>query len=56
MKISRLLWLPILATALAPVAARADTITMAATYYTIAEGDQDMNHLASGVFDNEVQS
>ncbi len=29
---------------------------MAVTYYTIAENDQDMNHLANGVFDNEVQS
>ena len=31
-------------------------ITMSATYYTIAESDQDMNHLAGGVFNNEVQS
>jgi hypothetical protein len=31
-------------------------ITMSATYYTIAENDQDMNHLASGVLSNEVQS
>jgi len=31
-------------------------ITMSATYYTIAESDQDMNKLAGGVFNNEVQS
>jgi fibro-slime domain-containing protein len=31
-------------------------ITMSTTYYTIAETDQDMNHLAAGVFNNEVQS
>jgi len=31
-------------------------ITMSATYYTIAESDQDTNHLAGGVFNNEVQS
>jgi fibro-slime domain-containing protein len=36
-------------------AAFADPITMSATYYTITEGDQDMNHLAGGVFNNEVQ-
>ena len=35
---------------------RAEVVTMSAAYYTIAEGDQDMNHLASGVFSNEVQS
>ena len=56
MKLSRLLWASIVAMALAPIATRADTITMSATYYTIAEGDQDMNHLASGVFNNEVQN
>ena len=39
-----------------PSAARADTITMSATYYTIAADDVDMGHLASGVFNNEVQS
>jgi fibro-slime domain-containing protein len=44
------------AMALAPCSARAGVITMSATYYTIAEGDQDMNHLAGGVFSNEVQS
>jgi hypothetical protein len=53
---SRLLWVSIVAIALAPLAARADTITMSATYYTIAEGDQDMGHLAGGVFNNEVQN
>jgi fibro-slime domain-containing protein len=42
--------------ALAPLAARASSVTMSATYYTIAEGDQDMNRLASGVFNNEVQN
>jgi fibro-slime domain-containing protein len=31
-------------------------ITMSATYFTIAEGDQDMNHLAGGVINNEVLS
>jgi len=41
--------------ALAPLVARADTITMSVTYYTISETDQDMNDLASGVFNNEVQ-
>jgi hypothetical protein len=41
---------------LASFPARAGVITMAVTYYTIAENDQDMNHLATGVFDNEVQS
>ena len=42
--------------ALAPFSARAGVITVSATYFTIAENDQDMNHLAPGVFDNEVQS
>lgn len=42
--------------ALTPLAARASSITMSATYFTIAEGDQDMNRLAGGVFSNEVQS
>lgn len=36
-------------------AVSADPITMSATYYTIAESDQDMNHLAGGVYNNEVQ-
>jgi hypothetical protein len=40
---------------LAPLAAGA-SITMSATYYTIAESDQDMGHLAGGVFSNEVQN
>ena len=44
------------AAALLPLAATAGTITMSATYYTIAENDQDMNHLAGGVFANEVQN
>lgn len=44
------------ALALAAISARAGTITMSATYYTIAETDQDMNHLAGGVFTNEVQN
>ena len=39
-----------------PLAARAGTISMSATYYTIAGADQDMNHLAIGAFDNEVQA
>jgi hypothetical protein len=41
--------------AVAPLALNAGPVTMSATYYTIAENDQDMNHLAGGVFDNEVQ-
>jgi hypothetical protein len=41
---------------LAPFAASAGTITMSVTYYEIAETDQDMGHLARGVFTNEVQS
>jgi hypothetical protein len=45
-----------IAVALAPLAARAGDITMAVTYYTIGESDQDMNHLAGGVYDNEVQT
>jgi fibro-slime domain-containing protein len=44
-----------MAPALSPISARAGTIRMSATYYTIAENDQDMNHLATGVFSNEVQ-
>jgi hypothetical protein len=44
------------AMALVPVAARAGTITMSATYYTIGESDRDMNTLALGTFSNEVQS
>jgi fibro-slime domain-containing protein len=47
--------LAIMAT-LSPLAAFAGTITMSATYYTIAETDQDENDLAGGVFDNEVQN
>jgi hypothetical protein len=30
--------------------------TLNATYYTIAESDKDANHLAGGVYDNEVQN
>ena len=30
--------------------------TLAITYYTIGEKDQDANHLATGVFNNEVQN
>jgi fibro-slime domain-containing protein len=56
MNLSRLLLVSTAAIILAPLAARADTITMSATYYTIAESDQDMAHLASGVFNNEVQN
>jgi len=56
MKFSRLLWISIVAVSFAPLAARADTITMSATYYTIAESDQDMSHVAGGVFNNEVQN
>jgi hypothetical protein len=36
------------------VAAHANTLTI--DYYTIAESDKDANHLAGGVFDNEVQN
>jgi hypothetical protein len=39
----------------APLAA-ADSITMSVTYYTVAETDQDMGHLAGGTFSNEVQT
>jgi hypothetical protein len=44
--------------ALAPFAADAGagTITMSVTYYTIAETDQDMGHLANGTFTNEVRN
>jgi hypothetical protein len=39
----------------APLAvAHASSLTL--TYYTIAETDQDANHLAGGTFDNEVQN
>jgi len=44
------------AMALVPFAASAGTITMSVTYYTIAETDRDMGHLAYGTFSNEVQS
>lgn len=44
------------AIALGAISASAGPITMSATYYTIAENDQDMNKLAGGVFNNEVQS
>lgn len=46
----------ITATMLAAFGARAGTITMSATYYTIGETDQDMNDLAIGVFNHEVQN
>jgi hypothetical protein len=55
MKLSRVFWASILASALAPAAARA-AITMSATYYTIGETDRDMNHLAGGTPNNEVQN
>jgi hypothetical protein len=35
-------------------AAHASSLTI--NYYTIAESDKDANHLASGLFDNEVQN
>lgn len=44
------------ALALSPFAASAGTVTMSVTYYTIAENDRDMVHLAQGIFNNEVQS
>jgi fibro-slime domain-containing protein len=52
------LWRTLLAStvALAPLVAHADPITMSVTYYTIAESDQDMNHLGSGTYNNEVRS
>jgi len=56
MKIRYLALLGVLAPVLGSAAAHADTITMAATYFTIGESDQDMNHLAPGVFNNEVQN
>jgi fibro-slime domain-containing protein len=43
------------ALALAPLAS-GGSVTMSATYYTIAENDRDMGHLASGVLTNEVQN
>jgi fibro-slime domain-containing protein len=43
------------ALALAPLAS-GSSITMSVTYFTIAENDQDMNHLAGGVLNNEVQN
>ena len=46
----------ITAMVLSPMVARATTVTMSATYYTIAESDHDMNSLAFGVFANEVQN
>jgi hypothetical protein len=54
----RKLVLPIATVAMAvvPFAAHAGTVTMSVVYYTIAENDQDMNHLAGGVFTNEVQN
>ncbi len=39
----------------APVAAVHAANTMTISYYTIAETDQDANHLAGGTFNNEVQ-
>jgi fibro-slime domain-containing protein len=55
-KKARLVWLALLSAGLAPAAAQAGSITMSATYYTIAENDPDMGGLAGGAFDNEVQS
>jgi len=47
--------LGLLVVALAPVAlVHANALTM--TYYTVATTDQDVNHLAGGSFDNEVQA
>jgi fibro-slime domain-containing protein len=52
-----LIWpLAVAAMGLAPFAAAAGTITMSVTYYTVAETDHDMKHLAYGTFTNEVQS
>jgi hypothetical protein len=43
----------ILAALLAPIAGQAQTLNI--NYFTIGETDQDANHLAGGVFSNEVQ-
>jgi hypothetical protein len=43
----------VLAALLAPIAGQAQTLDI--NYYTIGENDQDANHLAGGVFSNEVQ-
>jgi len=51
-----ILLMAVAAMALAPFATAQSTITMSATYYTIGASDQDMGHLAVGVFTNEVQS
>ncbi len=56
MKILRSSQVSLLAVAIAVSAGHAHAITMTATYYTIGETDQDMNHLATGVFNNEVQN
>jgi hypothetical protein len=55
MRTLRAVTLGILALAIAPLTAvHAQSLTI--DYYTIAESDQDGNHLAFGSFDNEVQS
>ena len=38
----------------APMAAVHAANKMTITYYTVAETDQDANHLAGGTYDNEV--
>lgn len=48
-------WVLVAIFALAPIAARAN-IVLSVNYYTISESDPDMGHVASGSFDNEVQS
>ncbi|HEX4027298.1 MAG TPA: PEP-CTERM sorting domain-containing protein [Rhizomicrobium sp.] len=55
MNIRRSMLLGLTLAAFVPCApALADTVTV--TYYNIAENDQDANHLATGIFDNEVQT
>jgi hypothetical protein len=48
--------LALLATIIAAPLTVAHASSLTLTYYTIAETDQDANHLASGVSNNEVQS
>jgi hypothetical protein len=48
--------LGVLTMTLAPWMATHAANIVGITYYTIAETDQDANHLAFGVFDNEVQT
>jgi hypothetical protein len=48
--------LPALLTGLVPIGAAHAANIMTIDYYTIAETDKDANHLAGGVYSNEVQN